>query len=412
MEEPIVVGMDIGTSKICTLVARVENGNTLRILGVGIEPSQGIRKGAVTDINLAAECIARSVEKAERTSGYEINSALVSLAGSQVSSVNSRGVVGISGRAIDQEDVYRALDSAQAVAIPHNREIIHVIQRGFIIDGQDGIRQPVGMHGFRMEVEAHIITAAASTVENLRQCVSMAGIDVTQFVLNPLAAGEVVLSETERDMGVAVVDLGGGTTDLAIYINGDVWHTNVLNVGGSHVTSDIAQGLRLPLDVAEEVKLQHGHAVLEDIGEDESFNILSFGSDQSAKVSRRELVNIIEARMEEIFTMVSQEIKRSGYDGMLPAGLVLTGGASLLPGVRKLANKVTGLPARVGKPEKIVGLTDQISSPAFATSVGLLQWAILMTETNQIVSDRSGKNGKTTRNTWDSIRVWLDKLLP
>lgn len=283
MDEPIVVGVDIGTSKICTLVARVENGDILRILGVGIEPSEGIRKGVTTDMSAAAESIRRSIEKAERTSGFEINSALVSLAGSQVSSVNSHGVIGISGRVIDQEDVYRALDAAQAVAIPHNREIIHVIQRGFTIDGQDGIRQPVGMHGFRLEVEAHIITAAASTVENLRKCVSMAGIDVSQLVLNPLAAGEVVLSETERNMGCAVVDLGGGTTDLAIYINGDVWHTSVLAVGGGHVTSDIAQGLRLPLDVAEEVKLQHGHAVLDEIGEDESFNIVTLAQTRVPK---------------------------------------------------------------------------------------------------------------------------------
>ena len=412
MDEPIVVGVDIGTSKICTLVARVENGDILRILGVGIEPSEGIRKGVTTDMSAAAESIRRSIEKAERTSGFEINSALVSLAGSQVSSVNSHGVIGISGRVIDQEDVYRALDAAQAVAIPHNREIIHVIQRGFTIDGQDGIRQPVGMHGFRLEVEAHIITAAASTVENLRKCVSMAGIEVSQLVLNPLAAGEVVLSETERNMGCAVVDLGGGTTDLAIYINGDVWHTSVLAVGGGHVTSDIAQGLRLPLDVAEEVKLQHGHAVLDEIGEDESFNIVTFGSDQSSKISRRELVNIIEARLEEIFSMVAQEVKHSGYDGMLPAGLILTGGGSLMPGIRKLANRVTGMPTRIGKPERMVGLTDKISSPAFATSVGLLQWAILMSETNQPVDDRAGRNSKAERSVWETIRIWLEKLLP
>ncbi|MFZ3069645.1 MAG: cell division protein FtsA [Anaerolineaceae bacterium] len=412
MEEPIVVAIDIGTTKICTLVARIENGTNLRILGVGIEPSQGIRRGTVIDINSASQSIARSIEKAERTSGFEINSALVSLAGSHVSSVNSRGVVGISGRVIDQEDIYRALDSAQAVAIPHNREIIHVIQRGFIVDGQDGIRQPIGMHGFRMEVEAHIITASASTVENLRQCVSMAGIEVSQFVLNPLAAGEIVLSETERAMGVAVVDLGGGTTDMAIYINGDVWHTNVLSVGGSHVTSDIAQGLRLPIEMAEEVKIQHGHAVLDDIAEDESFNIVSFGSDQSNKVSRRELVNIIEARVEEILMLVQQEIKRSGYDGMLPAGLVLTGGGSQLPGIRKLATRVTGLPARIGKPEKMVGLTDQISSPAYATSVGLLQWAILMSETNQVANERPGKTKKPTDIKADTIKNWLTKLLP
>jgi len=412
MEEPIVVGLDIGTSKICTLVARVENGTNLRILGVGIEPSQGIRRGTVVDINSASQAIARSIEKAERTSGYEINSALVSLAGSHVTSMNSRGVVGISGRVIDQDDVYRALDSAQAVAVPHDREIIHVIQRGFTVDGQNGIRKPIGMHGFRMEVEAHIITASASTVENLRQCVSMAGIEVSQFVLNPLAAGEMVLSDSERAMGVAVVDLGGGTTNLAIYIDGDVWYTNVLNVGGGHVTSDIAQGLRLPVEVAEEVKLHHGYAVLEEIPEDESFNIVSFGSEQSRKVSRRELTDIIEARVEEIFMLVHKEIKRSGYDGMLPAGLVLTGGGSLLPGIRKLATRVTGLPARIGKPEKMVGLTDQISTPAFATSVGLLQWAILMSESNQIASEHSGKNRKPLDVKAEKIKSWFGKLLP
>jgi cell division protein FtsA len=372
----------------------------------------GIRKGIVTDIESASRAIERSIEKAERTSGFEINSALVSLAGSHVSSVNSRGVVGISGRVIDQEDVYRALDSAQAVAIPHNREIIHVIQRGFIIDGQDGIRQPIGMHGFRLEVEAHIITAAASTVENLRQCVSGAGIEVSQFVLNPLAAGEMVLSETERSMGVAVVDLGAGTTDIAIYINGDVWHTSVIGYGGNSVTSDIAQGLRLPIEVAEEVKLQHGYANMDEIGEDETFAVKSFGSEQPSTINRRELVNIIEARVEEIFQLIEREIKNSGYDGMLPAGLVLTGGASQLPGIKKLASRVTNLPCRIGKPEKMVGLTDQIATPAFATSVGLLQWAMLMSETNQVLTERPGKAKKQTGKKADKILDWLKVLLP
>jgi cell division protein FtsA len=412
MEEPIVVGLDIGTSKICTLVARIENGANLRILGVGVEPSQGIRKGVVIDINSASQSIARSIEKAERTSGYEINSALVSLAGSHVSSMNSRGVVGISGRVIDQEDVLRAVDSAQAVAIPHDREIIHVIQRGFLVDGQDGIRQPVGMHGFRLEVEAHIITASASTTENLRKCVSMAGIEVSQFVLSPLASAEAVLSETERSMGAAVVDLGGGTTDLAIYLNGDVWYTNVINIGSYYITTDIAQGLRLPVDVAEEVKLHHGYAVLDEISEEESFNVVPFSAEESAKVLRRDLVNIIEARAEEILSLVHQEIKRSGVSGLLPAGLILTGGGSQLPGIRKLATQVTGLPARIAKPEKMVGLTDQISTPAFSTSVGLLQWAILMSETYQIGSERPGKGKRSEGERTETFASWFKKLLP
>ena len=342
MDEPIVVGIDIGTTKVCTLVARVEGERGLRILGVGIEPSQGIRKGTIVDLGAATQSIARSVEKAQRTSGLEITSALVSLAGSHVSSVNSRGVVGVSGRMIDQDDVARALEAAQAVAIPHNREIIHVIQRGFVVDGQDGIRMPVGMHGFRLEMEAHIITAAATTVENLRQSVQAAGVEATQFVLNPLASAEVVLSETERQMGAVVCDIGGGTTDLAIYIDGDVWHTMVIAVGGNHVTSDIAHGLRLPMEQAEEIKKQYGYALEREVAADDTFTMRPFGEEQAEIVSRKDLAHIIEARVEEIFDLVLQEIKRSGYDGMLPAGMVLTGGMSNLPGIRTLASEVLG----------------------------------------------------------------------
>ncbi len=410
MDDPIVVGIDIGTTKTCTLVARVEGERTLRILGVGIEPSQGIRKGTVVDLAAATQSVARSIEKAERSSGLEITSALVSLAGSHVSSVNSRGVVGISGRVIDGEDVARALDAAQAVAIPHNREIIHVIQRGFVIDGQDGIRMPIGMHGYRLEVEAHIITAAAATVENLRQCVSSSGVEVSQFVLNPLASAEVVLSETERQMGAVVCDIGGGTTDLAIYIDGDVWHTMVIAVGGNHITSDIAHGLRLPVSQAEEIKKQHGHAIEEEVGADESFTIRTFSDEKPIQVSRKELSSIIEARVEEIFQLVLQEIKRSGYDGLLPAGMVLTGGSSLLPGIRSLASKVLGVPVRIARPENLIGLTDQLGSPAYSTSVGLLYWALLMSETGpRLTADRSAKGVSMDLGL---IKDWFKRLLP
>ncbi|WP_299027482.1 cell division protein FtsA [uncultured Thermanaerothrix sp.] len=410
MDEPIVVGIDIGTTKVCTLVARVEGERNLRILGVGIEPSQGIRKGAVVDLGAASTAIARSIEKAQRTSGLEITSALVSLAGSHVASVNSRGVVGISGGVIDQEDIARALDSAQAIAIPHNRQIIHVIQRGFVVDGQDGIRNPIGMHGYRLEVEAHIITAAESTVENIRQCVEAAGVQVSHFVLNPLASGEVVLTETERQMGVVVCDIGGGTTDLAIYIDGDVWHTMVLALGGNHITSDIAHGLRLPLPQAEEVKKQYGHAVENEVSEEEILTLRTFGQEYPVQVSRRELAHIIEARVEEIFLFVLEEIKRSGYDGLLPAGMVLTGGTALLPGIRNLASSVLGLPVRVAKPENLVGLTDQLQSPAYSTSVGLLHWALLLSEATPTPRKHTlfrggGINSETLKN-------FLRRLLP
>ena len=410
-EEPIVVGIDIGTTKVCTLVARVEgNNNSLRILGVGIEPSQGIRKGTIVDIQAASQAIGRSIEKAERTSGMEITSALVSLAGSHVSSVNSRGVVGISGRVIDQEDVFRALDAAQAVAIPHNREIIHVVQRNFVIDGQDGIRMPVGMHGYRLEVEAHIITAASSTVENLRQCVQASGVQVIQFVLNPLASAEVVLSETERQMGVVVCDIGGGTTDMAIYIDGDIWHTMVLGIGGNHVTSDIAHGLRLSISQAEEVKKQYGHAIQSEIAENETFSTRIFGEERPVDIHRRDLSMIIEARVEEIFDLVLQEIKRSGYDGLLPAGMVLTGGGSQLSGMRTLASDVLGLPVRIAKPENLVGLTDQLNSPAYSTSVGLLNWAMMMSESAPAAGRRVHKKGGTSWS--ERLSNFLKRLLP
>ncbi len=409
MDEPIIVGIDIGTSKVCTLVARVEDGSNLRILGVGIEPSQGMRKGTVVDLNAAALAVSRSVEKAERTSGFEINAALVSMAGSHISSVNSRGVVGITGGIVDIDDVERALDAAQAVAIPHNREIIHVVQRGFIIDGQDGIRTPIGMHGYRLEVEAHIITAAASTVENLRQCVGASGIEVSQFVLNPLASGEAVLSETERQMGVAVVDIGGGTSDVAIYIDGDVWHTMVLAVGGNHITSDIAHGLRLPISQAEEIKIKFGHALRSGVNPEEQFTVRSFGGDSPSRINRSDLATIIEARMEEIFQLVLQEIRRSGYDGLLPAGIVLTGGSSLIAGSRQLASQVMGLPARIAKPQSLVGLTDQLDSPAYSTSIGLLEWALLMSE-SAYQSNR--RNPKQTQVWTEQLKDLLRRLLP
>jgi cell division protein FtsA len=413
MDGPVIVAIDIGTTKICTLVGREEAPGTLRILGVGIEPSQGVRKGVVVDMVAASQAVVRSVEKAERTCGLEIDSALVSLAGSQVSSVNSRGVVGIAGRMIDEDDIARAIDAAKAVNIPHNREIIHIIQRGFSIDGQEGIRKPLGMHGYRLEVETHIITASAASVENLRQCVGAAGVEVSQFVLNPLASAEVVLTETEREMGVVICDMGGGTTDMAIYIGGDVWHTNVLAVGGDHITSDIAHGLRLPISQAEEVKIKHGHALRDEVPSGESFGVKPFGEEVSVEINRRELAHIIEARVEEMFTLVLQEIKRSGYDGLLPAGMVLTGGTSNLPGIRALASQTLNLPVRIAMPENLIGMSDKLQSPAFSTSIGLLKWALLMTDIYVQPARTGMRIGPVAAGfEWGSVKDFLRRLLP
>ncbi len=416
MDAPIIVGIDVGTTKTCTLVARMENEQQIRILGVGIEPSKGMRKGSVVDMEAAGRVIARSVEKAERTSGLEIESALVSMSCTDISSENSQGVVGISGRTIDNEDVVRAVEAARAVTIPHNRELIHVIQRGFVVDGQGGIRNPVGMHGYRLEVETHVITASEAVVENLRQAVAAAGVRASQFVLNPLASAEVVLSDTEREMGVVVCDIGGGTTDMAIYIDGDVWHTMVLGVGGNHITSDIAHGLHLPVDQAEEIKLQHGFALESHVNEEEAFYVHPFGEENPVTINRNKLAHIIEARVEEIFSLIVQEIKRSGYDSLLPAGMVLTGGVSALPGIRELAKQVLGMPVQVVQPTDLIGMVDQLHSPAYATSVGLLRWAILMSEfVNTFESHRPRRTRVVPVGNdvdWKKMKDWLRRLLP
>ena len=408
--EEIVVGIDVGTTKICTLVGRVEDQNSIRILGVGIEPSDGIRKGIIVDLSAATQAITRSVKKAESTSGLEITSALVSIAGAHVSSVNSRGATAVNGKVIEQADIDHAMDQARAVAIPHDREIIHVIQRGFSVDGQDGIRNPKGMHGYRIEVEAHIITASSATVDNLRQCVGAAGVTIQEFVLNPLASAEVVLTDQERQMGVAVCDIGGGTMDLAIYVNGDVWHTMVLAVGGNHVTQDIAHGLRLPFAQAEDVKKQKGHAVRAEVGSEEYFSVHPFGEEHPVQINRQELAHIIEARVAEIFSMTLQEIKRSGYDGLLPAGIVLTGGASALPGIKRVAGNVLGMPVRVAQPENLSGLVDRLNSPAYSTSVGLLRW-VLSTQDVDAGGGRSRKK-KGARMNFGVIKKIVGRILP
>jgi cell division protein FtsA len=409
--EEIIVGIDVGTTKVCTLVGRVEDDKSIRILGVGIEPSEGVKKGVIVDLGAASQAITRSVKKAESTSGLEITSALVSIAGAHVSSVNSRGAAAVNGNTIEQYDIEHALDQARAVAIPYDREIIHVIQRGFSVDGQDGIRNPKGMHGYRLEVESHIITASAATVDNLRQCVGAAGVEIQQFVLNPLASAEVVLTEQERQMGVAVCDIGGGTTDLAIYVNGDVWHTMVLAVGGNHVTQDIAHGLRLPFPQAEDVKMQQGYAVRAEVGAEEYFSIRPFGEDRPVQINRKELAHIIEARVDEMFSLTLQEIKRSGYDGLLPAGMVLTGGASALPGIKRIASDVLGMPVRVAGPENLLGLVDRLNSPAYSTSVGLLRWIMSMHDQDLSIGHERRAKGDRSMG-FGFVKKIIGRILP
>ena len=377
MAKPIITAIDVGTHKVCALIAEVHDNNELEVLGVGIEPSRGMQKGAISNVDEASTAVANAVEQAERSSGLEIGAAFVSLAGAHVGATNSRGVVGIGGsRAIEQADIDRALEGAQAITVPHNREVLHIIPRSFIVDGQDGIRSPLGMHGFRLEVEAHIISVSKTVLQNVTKCVENAGVAVEQVVINPLASAEVALTETEREMGVLVCDIGAGTMDIAIYIEGNVWHTAVLPVGGKLITADIAHGLRLPFEVAEAVKLEHGHALASEVTRGSNFKVQPFGLVESAQsVSQLELAQIVQPRVEEIFELALQEIKRSGYDGMLSAGVVLTGGTARLPGIRQLASSVMQLPVRLVEPPQLRGLVDRISGPEFSTTVGLLHWA-------------------------------------
>jgi cell division protein FtsA len=405
--ERTIVGIDVGTTKVCTLVGEVSDDESLRIVGVGAVPARGIRKGVIVNVPEATQAIRASVEKAERISGYDIERAHVSLAGAHVASLNSRGVVAVQRgeRGIAQDDVDRALEASRAIAIPHDREIVHIIPRGYIVDGQEGIRDPIGMVGFRLEVEAHIITGAISSIHNLIKCIEDAGVGVDELVLDPLASGETVLSETEREMGVVLVDIGGGTTDIAEFIEGSIWHTTVLAVGGNHLTNDIAVVMRMPNAAAEEAKIQYGHACPDTIDPAEAIQVTAFGDNMPTKVSRRELSQVIEARVEEIMSLVMQEIKRSGYDGLLPAGVVLCGGTAQLRGIRELGRRVLKLPVRIGGPGDLQGLTDSIMSPAFATSVGLLRWG-------QRQSAGGARPSRPGPNIGGRFFDWLKALLP
>ena len=370
--------IDIGTTKICTLVGEQDDEGNLRIVGVGIVPSKGIRQGMVVNVGQTTQAIAASIERAGRISGYNIESALVGVGGKHISSVNSRGVVAVSRghRGITEEDVERALEAARAIAIPHNREIIHSIPRGFSIDEQDGVKDPIGMQAFRLEVEAHIVTGSSSSISNLMKCVEGAGIGVDNLALQPLASGVAVLTEAEREMGVVLVDIGGGTTDVAIFIEGSIWHTTILPNGGNNVTNDIAIGLRTPVTTAEEVKIRYGHACPARIANSKTLDITAFGDSGRQEVPRQFLAEIIEARIEEIFKMILREVKRSGYDGLLPAGIVLCGGTASLPGIRELGRDILGMPVRIGAPHDLLGLVDVLGSPAHATGVGLLVWGL------------------------------------
>ena len=409
----LVVGIDIGTTKVCTIVGEVRESD-IYVLGLGIEPSHGMRKGAVTDVNALSAAISSSVHKAERSSGYEIGRAFVSIAGGHIESINSTGAVGVSNtRGVQIHDLERAMDAARAITLPHGREVLHVIPRNYSLDGQTGLRSPLGMLGFRLEVEAHVITAASASIHNLARCVESAGVFVDRFILNPLASGDIVLTPEEREAGVMIVDIGGGTTDLAIFIDGSVWHTAVIAVGGQHVTNDTAHGLHLPFELAEAVKLQYGHADPKAVSPLEAFPIQPFGEELPSKVQRSDLAHIINARVSEVFELILKEAKRSGYDGLLKAGIVLTGGTSLLPGIKTVASEILKMPVRVAHPENLTGMSEALKNPAYSTSVGLLKLGLIMDlEDDRRSTLRSNGTKKPRVSLGGFLRRAIDRLLP
>ena len=405
----LVVGLDVGTHKICTVVGEVRPEDVY-VVGLGIEPSDGMKKGVVSDVGALSSAIAKSIRKAEKSSGYDINRAFVSVAGSHISSLTSRGLATIVGsRSVQSEDLEKAMSVARNIAIPHNREILHVVPRSYTLDSQDGIRSPIGMHCFRLEVDAHIITASTTSLANLEDAVESAGVLVDRFILNPLAAGDAVLTDHEREMGAVVIDIGGGTTDLAIFIDGTVWHTAIIPVGGNHVTQDITYWMRVPFGLAEQVKIQRGHADMNAVNESEVFPVEPFGG-EILPVSRRDLAMVIEARFEEIFELVEKEIKRSGYAGLLRAGAVITGGSSQLPGYRDLASRIVNLPVRLAHPERITGIADTLKNPAYSTSVGLLRLGLEMDTMSE--PELAASMGLPVSNWGRRMNDFLRRFLP
>ncbi len=371
--ENIVVGLDIGTTKICCVVGEVR-GPEVNIIGIGTHPSVGLRKGVVVNIESTVESIKKAVEEAELMAGCEISSVYAGIAGGHITGFNSRGIVAIKGPEITPLDVARVIDAARAVAIPMDREVIHVLPQEYIVDDQTGIQNPVGMAGVRLEAKIHIVTGAVTSAHNIVKCANRAGLDVCDIVLESLASGEAVLTEEEKQLGTALIDLGGGTSDLAIFSGQNIKHTFVLALGGDNLTNDIAIGLRAPLAEAEKIKKKYGSCLSENINTEDTIEVPGMGGRKARKLPRQILGEILEPRMEEIFTLLKREIYRAEMEHYVTSGMVVTGGTALLDGVTDIAESVLGLPARLGKPQGISGLTDVVNNPMYATGVGLVMY--------------------------------------
>jgi cell division protein FtsA len=390
-----LVGLDVGTSKVCAIVGEALDDGSIDVVGIGVAESRGIRRGVIVNLEAAVESIKKAIEEAELMAGVEIDAVHLSMAGPHIKGFNSRGVIAVAGksREITRDDVRRAIEAAKAVSLPTGREILHVLPQDFVVDEQDGIGAPVGMTGARLEVNVHIVTSSSTATQNIVSCVNRAGVGVIDTVIVQIAAADAVLTPDEKELGVALVDIGGGTTDIAIYERGSLWHTAVIGVGGDHFTSDIAVGLRMPIPDAEKLKRKCGCALSAMVDEDETMDVASVGGRRSRVMARRILSEILQPRAEEIFHLVWDEIRRAGYEKSLNSGIVLTGGGAILEGMPEIAEQIFDLPIRRGAPTGIGGLADHVSSPAFATPVGLVVYG----QRNQVVEARTTGVGAFSR---------------
>jgi cell division protein FtsA len=381
----IVTGLDIGTTKICALIAEVSESGELVLLSSGVSVSHGIRRGVVVDIDATAHAIEEAVTKAATQAGREVESVYVGVTGEHIGSLNSSGIIPITrpDREITREDVDKVNEQARVIVLPPDRQILHAIPRAYTVDGQSGVSHPVGMSGTRLEVQTHIVHGAVTFLQNVEKCVVKSGLDVAEAVLEPIASGDAVLLPTEKDLGVCLIDIGGGTSDIAVFHGGEIYYSAVIPVGGNHVTNDIAEGLKVGQAEAERLKTQHGGAISDLVQEDEVISVQQVGRDESRKLRRRALVQIIEPRMQELFELVREELAQADCLNRIPFGLVISGGGSQLRDVVETAQQVMGLPCRIGRPQGLTGLTDALSHPMYATAVGLVLYG-----GRQIVGER------------------------
>ena len=388
--ENMIVGLDIGTSKVVAIVGQTAADGTLEIVGLGSQPSRGMKKGVVVDIEATVRSIQRAVEEAELMAGCHIHTVYAGIAGSHVRSLNSHGIVAIRDREVAQADIDRVIDAAQAVAIPADQKTLHVLPQEYVVDNQEGVREPIGMSGVRLEAKVHLVTCAVNAVQNIEKCVRRCNLEVDDVILEQLASAHAVLTEDERELGVCIVDIGGGTTDIAIFTEGAIRHTANIPIAGDQVTNDIAMALRTPKQHADEIKIKYACALTQLAGADETIKVPSVGDRPPRTLSRQNLAEVVEPRYDELFTLVQAEIRRSGFEDLIPGGIVLTGGSSKIEGAVDLAEEIFHMPVRLGAPQGISGLIDVVKNPIYSTSVGLLLYGQRMEKEGTSAKAQSG----------------------